>query len=133
MNADQLDRRCSDALARAMPDFCANLPRHLDDRFEALAARLQAPLLNLNVRSPKRLLQQQFGARSQVAIVAVGAGSPLPVAKFLDEKQRADPSWAPIRKSYAQNFTKVVMALHKKKLASRWPARADPTCTHPHE
>ena len=48
---------------------------------------------------------------------AVGAGSPLPVAKFLDEKQRADPRWASIRKSYAQNFTNVVMALHKKKLA----------------
>ena len=117
MNADQLDRHCSDVLARAIPDFCANLQRHLDDNFEALAARLQAPILNLNVRSPKRFQQQQFGARPQVAIAIVGAGSPLPVAKFLHEKQRADPSWASIRKSYAQNFTNVVMALHKKKLA----------------
>ncbi len=76
---DKLARRCSDALARAMLDFCANFQSHRDDRFEALAARLQAPLLNMSVRSPKRPLQQQCGAASgPVAIAAVGAGPPLP-------------------------------------------------------
>ncbi len=54
---------------------------------------------------------------SQPAIAAVGGGPPLPIGKFLDGKQRVDPSWLPVRKSYQQNFTNVAMALHKKKLA----------------
>ena len=60
---------------------------------------------------------QQGGPGPQPAIAAVGGGPPLPVGKFLDEKQRLDPSWLPVRKSYQQNFTAVAMALHKAKLA----------------
>ena len=41
----------------------------------------------------------------------------MPIGKFLDEKQRLDSSWLPVRKSYQHTFTVVAMALHKKKLA----------------
>ena len=109
-----------DVLALAVPQLCATIQRHFDERFDALATRLQAQrgdnIVNLNVRSPKRPLDQTASG-PPLAIAANDGGRPLPVAKFLDEKGRQDHSWTSVRKSYMQNFTNVAMALHKKRLA----------------
>ncbi len=105
-----------DVLALAVPQLCATIQRQFDERFDALAARLQAQrgdnIVNLNVRSPKRPLQQ-VGLGPPLAVAANDGGPPLPAAIFLDQKERHDPNWAPIRKSFMQTFTNVAMALHK--------------------
>ena len=38
VDADQLARTCSDILARAVPQLCGTLTRHLDERFDASRA-----------------------------------------------------------------------------------------------
>ena len=119
-SADDLARPCSDVFARAVPQLCETLRKHLDERFDALARRFEAQrgdnIVNLNVRAPKRPLQN--GARQPpLSIAAVGGGQPLPVAKYLDEKQRLDPSFAQVRQTFKANFAHVAMALHKAKLA----------------
>ena len=77
VDAGQLARSCSDAIARAMPQLCDTLRRHFDARFDALAGRLETErsdnIVNLNVRSPKRPTQQA-GREPQAAIAAVGGG-----------------------------------------------------------
>ena len=102
-----------DVLALAVPQLCATLQQHFDQRFDALAARLEAQrggnIVNLNVRSPKRPTQHA-GREAPLAIAPVGGSRPLPIAKFLDEKQRLDPSWAPVRRSVVMRFSHVAQA-----------------------
>ena len=75
--AEQLTRACTDALARALPDLLDRLTKHIDERLAHDRQRV-----NLNVRAPKR-------ARSpQVSRDISGAGRPLPIARFLDDKER---------------------------------------------
>ena len=68
--------------------------------------------VNLNVRAPKRAAPHQ----PQIARDLVGAGRPFPVSRYLDEKEREDPTWAVARRSYAPAFSMTVQVLKKKKL-----------------
>ena len=45
-----------------------------------------------------------------------GAGQPYPVGRFLDAKEREDPSWKGVRRSFAPAFSMLVQVLKKKKL-----------------
>ena len=96
-----------DVLALAVPQLCATIQRQFDERFDALAARLQAQrgdnIVNLNVRSPKRPLQQ-VGPGPPLAVAANDGGPPLPAAKFLDQKERQDPRWANTREFHADFY-----------------------------
>ena len=68
--------------------------------------------VNLNVRAPKRGAPYQ----PQITRDLAGSGRPLPVAKFLDRKEREDPSWKSARRSFAPTFSMQVQVLKKKKL-----------------
>ena len=68
--------------------------------------------VNLNVRAPKRAAPYQ----QQIARDLAGAGRPFPVSRFLDEKEREDPTWAAARRSFAPAFSMTVQVLKKKKL-----------------
>ena len=68
--------------------------------------------VNLNVRAPKRAAPYQ----PQITRDLAGSGRPLPVAKFLDRKEREDPSWKSARRSFAPTFSMQVQVLKKKKL-----------------
>ena len=68
--------------------------------------------VNLNVRSPKRASPYQ----PPIARSLAGAGQPYPVARFLDMKEREDPSWKAVRRSFAPAFSMMVQVLKKKKL-----------------
>ena len=67
--------------------------------------------MNLNVRAPKRAAPHQ----PQVAKDLAGA-RPFPVALFLDQKEREDPTWKCARRSFAPTFSMQVQVLKKKKL-----------------
>ena len=67
--------------------------------------------VNLNVRAPKRAAPHQ----PQVARDIAGA-RPFPLARFLDAKEREDPSWKCARRSFAPAFSMQVQILKKKKL-----------------
>ena len=66
---------------------------------------------NLNVRAPKRAAPQPPIARG----ISPGV-RPFPVARFLDEKEREDPGWRGVRRSFAPTFGMQVQVLKKKKL-----------------
>ena len=68
--------------------------------------------VNLNVRAPKRAAPYQ----PQITRDLAGVGRPLPVARFLDFKEREDPSWKSARRSFAPAFGMTVQVLKKKKL-----------------
>ena len=68
--------------------------------------------VDLNVRAPKRSAPHQ----PQIARDLAGVGRPYPVAKFLDSKEREDPSWNNARLSFAPAFSMQVQVLKKKKL-----------------
>ena len=68
--------------------------------------------VNLNVRAPKRAAPHQPPIARDIA----GAGRPFPVARFLDEMQRADSTWKAARRSFAPIFSMQVQVLKKKKL-----------------
>ena len=68
--------------------------------------------VNLNVRSPKRASPYQ----PPIARSLAGAGQPYPVSSFLDMKEREDPSWKAVRRSFAPAFSMLVQVLKKKKL-----------------
>ena len=80
---------------------------HIHERLEHDRARV-----NLNVRAPKRAAPYQ----PQITRDLAGVGRPLPVAKFLDVKEREDPSWKGVRRSFAPAFGTVVQVLKKKRL-----------------
>ena len=79
----------------------------IQERFEQDRQRV-----NLNVRAPKRSAPHQ----PQIARDLAGVGRPYPVAKFLDSKEREDPSWKIARRSFAPAFSMQVQVLKKKKL-----------------
>ena len=67
--------------------------------------------VNLKVRAPKRTSNHP-----QITRDLAVAGRPFPVARFLDEKEREDPSWKSARRSFAPTFGTQVQILKKKKL-----------------
>jgi len=68
--------------------------------------------VNLNVRAPKRPLPRDPPIASDIT----GAGQPFPVAKYLDQKEREDPTWRETRRSFAPTFGMLVQVLKKNKL-----------------
>ena len=68
--------------------------------------------VNLNVRAPKRAATHQPPIARDIA----AAGRPFPVARFLDEMERADSTWKAARRSFAPTFSMQVQVLKKKKL-----------------
>ena len=79
----------------------------IQERFEQDRQRV-----NLNVCAPKRATPHQ----PQITRDLAGVGRPYPVAKFLDSKEREDPSWKCARRSFAPAFSMQVQVLKKKKL-----------------
>ena len=69
--------------------------------------------VNLNVRAPKRTMPHQ----PQIAR-DIGDERPFPISKFLDEKERQDPSWKHARRSFAPSFGMVAQVLKKNMLRS---------------
>ena len=88
---------------------------------ERMLARIQENLeqdrnrVNLNVRAPKRAAANQ----PEVARNLSGVGRAYPVAKFLDNKEKEDPSWKSARRSFAPAFSTVVQILKKNKLVRK--------------
>ena len=104
----QLAEFCSDALTRAIPGIIDRLNAHIDQRLEHLSARQR---VNLNVRAPKRA-----APRPPIARELSPGVQPFPVGRFLDEKEREDPTWKDARRSFAPTFGMQVQVLKKKKL-----------------
>ncbi len=106
------DGPAADQLARLLTTVETRLTAQ-----DEILARVQERLdrdcqrINLNVRAPKR-------SSPHDPPIATGAlpGRPLPVAKFLDQKQRVDPSLADVRRSFAPTFGMVLTVLKKRKL-----------------
>ena len=107
--AEQFSRACTEALARALLGMLDKLTAHIDERLANLDERHR---VNLNVRAPKRPAPYNM----PIARTISGAGRPLPLAKFLDEKERLDPSWRATRRSFAPTFGMVMQVLKKKQL-----------------
>ena len=80
---------------------------HIHERLEHDRQRV-----NLNVWVPKRTVPHQHQITSDLALV----GRPFPVARFLDEKERSDPTWKAARRSFAPTFGMMAQVLKKKKL-----------------
>jgi len=105
----QLARVCTDIVAHALPALIDKLTAHIDERLAHLESRQR---VNLNVRAPKRSSSHDPPIASDIA----GAGRPLPLARFLDEKERADPTWREARRSFAPAFGIIAQVLKKRKL-----------------
>ena len=88
----ELARACTEAIANAVPGIIERLSAHIDERLAQDRQRV-----NLNVRAPKRCLPRDPPITRDIA----GVGRPLPVAKFLDAKEREDPTWRESRRSFA--------------------------------
>jgi len=101
---EQLVRACTDALALALPGLLDRLTKHIDERLAAYPHRV-----NLNVRAPKR-------ARDPDISRDISGARPLPIAKFLDQKESDDPSWKAARRSYAPSFGMLAQILKKQKV-----------------
>ena len=69
--------------------------------------------VNLNVRAPKRTMPHQPPIARDI-----GDERPFPISKFLDEKERQDPSWKHARRSFAPSFGMVAQVLKKNMLRS---------------
>ena len=108
-SAEYLSRVCTEIVGSAVPALLDKLSSYIDERLAHLGTR---QIVNLNVRAPKRPASQH----PQIATDIAGAVRPLPLAKFLDEKARDDPSWKIVRKSFAPSFGMVTQVLKKKKL-----------------
>ena len=83
--AECLSRVCTDIVGRTVPLMLDKLSSYIDERLAHVGTR---QVVNLNVRAPKRPASQLPHVATDIA----GAGRPLPLAKFLDEKERADTS-----------------------------------------
>ena len=79
----------------------------IQERFEQDRQRVK-----LNVHATKRPAPH----RPQIPRDLAGVGRPYPVAKFIDSKNREDPSWKIARRSFAPAFSMQVQVLKKKKL-----------------
>jgi hypothetical protein len=109
MGEQQLARVCSDIVTRTVPAILERLTLHIDERLARLESRQR---VNLNVRAPKRPAAHNQPVARDIAHV----GRPYPVSKFLNEKEREDPSWSSARKSFAPSFGVQVQILKKRKL-----------------
>ena len=102
-------------LARCMRSIQQRLAAQ-DGVLERIQERLDSgqKILNLNVRAPKRT-----GTYSAPVTrgMALGNRRPLPLARFLDEKEAADSSWARVRRSFSPCFGMLTQVLKKKRLA----------------
>ena len=103
----ELARACTEAIANAVPGIIERLSAHIDERLAQDRQRV-----NLNVRAPKRPLPRDPPIARDIA----AAGRPFPVAKYLDDKEREDPTWRETRRSFAPTFGMIVQVLKKKKL-----------------
>jgi len=106
----------SSAASTSLAEAFSTLNERLTNQEEKLA-RIDERLgqdrqrVNLNVRAPKRAAPQH----PQVAR-SIGGARPLPVARFLDGKERENSSWACARRSFAPAFSMQVQILKKKRL-----------------
>ena len=107
---EHLARLCTDIMARTLPGMLDKIAAHIDERLAQVETRQR---VNLNVRAPKRSAPY---ARPIVRDISLAGGRPYPVAKFLDEKEREDPTWRDVRRSYSPAFATVVQILKKQKL-----------------
>ncbi len=89
-----------------MPGIVERLAVLIDERLLPERRRI-----NLNVRAPKRVANQP-----PITQDISRAGRPLPLAKYLDEREQADPSWAGVRKSFAPYFGMMMQVLKKRRL-----------------
>ena len=108
-SAEYLSRVCTEIVGSAVPAMIDKLSSYIDERLAHLGTR---QIVNLNVRAPKRPAIQS----PQIANDIARAGRPLPLAKFLDEKERDDSSWKRVRRSFAPAFGMLTQVLKKKKL-----------------
>ena len=104
-----LVRACTQALAIVIPNVIDEVTSRVGNRVEHLAAQQR---INLNVRAPKR----QIVPNPPITINIAGLGRPLPIAKFLDQKEIVDPSWRGVRRSLAPFFGMQMQILKKTKL-----------------
>ena len=109
MGEQQLARVCTDIVTRAMPAVLERVTAHIDERLANLASRQR---VNLNVRAPKRPAPYARPLARDIS----HAGRPLPVSKFIDEKERADLTLKDVRKSFVPGFSMVVQILKKNQL-----------------
>jgi len=100
---------CATVLERALPMMIDKLTEHIDGRLALLG---ESQRVNLNVRAPKRSSVHDPPIARNIA----GAGRPFPLARFLDEKEREDPTWKGARRSLAPTFGMQMQVLKKKKL-----------------
>ena len=105
-----LAKACTDALAAAVPGIIEKVTQHIDQRLAHLETRQR---VNLNVRAKTRPAPYN---PPPIARSIDGAGRPLPVAKYLDEKQRLQPAFKDARRSFAPAFGMLVQCLKKKQL-----------------
>jgi hypothetical protein len=105
----QLARVCTDIVARTLPAVLERVTRHIDERLAHSESRTR---VNLNVRAPKRAAAHNHPVVRDIA----QAGRPLPIARFLDQREREDNSWGHVRKSFAPSFGMQVQVLKKRKL-----------------
>ena len=108
-SAEYVSRLCTDVVGRTVPVMIEKLTSYIDERLAQLGTR---QIVNLNVRAPKRAAPHLPRIANDIA----GAGRPLPLAKFLDEKEREDTSWKSVRRSFTPAFGMLTQVLKKKKL-----------------
>ena len=101
---EQLARMCTEIVTRALPAVLEKLTAHIDERLAHLDSRQR---VKLNVRTPKR------ASPYPIATSIAGAGRPYPLAKFLDDKEREDPSWKSVRRSFAPTCGMITQVLKK--------------------
>ena len=109
LGEQQLARVCTEIATRTVPAILDRVTAHIDERLARVESRQR---VNLNVRAPKRAAAQNQPVARDIA----HAGWPYPVSKFLDQKEREDPSWRSARKSFAPSFGIQVQILKKRKL-----------------
>jgi len=106
----------SSSLDPPLAQVLSNMNERLTKQ-EQMLARIHESLehdrqrVNLNVRAPKRAAPH----KPQIARDIAGL-RPFPVAKFLDQKEREDPTWKCARRSFAPTFGMQVQVLKKNKL-----------------
>ena len=109
--SDQMMRACTEVVSRAVPELLQwltdHMTAHIDQRLDMLG---QPRHVNLNVRAPKR-----SGPYSP-PIARNISGQPFPIAKYLDEQERRDPTWKQIRRSFAPTFSMLCQILKKRSL-----------------
>ena len=103
----QVALACTQAINNAVPAIMEKLTSLIDQRLLQDRARV-----NLNVRAPKRGTANQPPIARDIS----GAGRPLPLAKFLDERATADASWIGVRRSLTPFFGMQMQVLKKWKL-----------------